>query len=65
MLRVDADEVLVAAGHRPRDIAVDEDDPRFRITALVRRVNWTPEREYTISRALNGYIEFDRKESQE
>ncbi len=62
VLGVDRDYVLALAGHRPEEPDIPFDDPRARISALVRRVNWNHEREYTIARALNGYIELDRSD---
>lgn len=50
-LGIDLDMVLIQAGHRPNIEALDPDDPRVDIIAMVRAVEWNEER-VTIARAL-------------
>lgn len=55
------DYVLDLAGHRPPDPRDDDNGPISRITAMVARVKWNPDREAAIEGILAGYLERDRK----
>ncbi len=58
---VDPDVVLAVAGYRTPPEPLDPDDPRQRITSLLRRVRLTPDRTRTIEAILETYLETDRE----
>lgn len=60
VLHVDPDLVLVFAGHRPNVEELAPDDPRVDLIALVRRVQWTAEREAIVRGMLETMIKLGR-----
>lgn len=60
-LRLDFEVVLAEARKQPFSSYSDLDETKSRLRNLVNEVTWTPEREYSVRRILEGYIEFDQK----
>lgn len=56
VFHVDPDLVLINAGHRPNVEDLKPDDPRTDLIAMVRRVQWTAEREALIRAQLDVMI---------
>lgn len=60
------DEVATRAGYRPRGLDdVDPDAPSEQLAAMVRRVEWTPDRYETMRSILSGWLERDRQAERE
>lgn len=61
-LGVDVDRVLVLAGHRPDIEAIPVDDTHATIQALLRQVDLTPDRAYTVIGMLRMWLDLDRRQ---
>lgn len=64
VLGVDVDTVLTLAGHRPAVEPLALDDPAARLSALLRRVELTPDRAAGLEATIRAWIDFDRASRQ-
>lgn len=61
VLSADLDDVMRAAGHLPPDpYHPNPDSPPERFHAMMKRIQWDPQREAMIDAILRQMVEFDR-----
>jgi transcriptional regulator with XRE-family HTH domain len=63
IFHADLDFVLDLAGHRPPDSNDDPASPANRLSALLHRVQWNPDREAVVEGIIRGFIDRDRRDS--
>lgn len=64
-LGMDFDYVMTMVGHRPSVEPLDDNPIRDDLVAKVQRVRLTDDRIYTLETIINGYIDRDRRDTED